>query len=194
MHGNTKITSTENWASSVNRLSERSGSCGCGLRKIVHIWCDVPVQGGVLCEGNTDIKHLCTKFSLHMSVLHQSCNFCIYLYLGFVVLLREHYLRAVFFLSSSFARWNKQVFLKIPCNFSYFAMWNSAMCLMLLLFQLSSSTISTAETVYEVYVGRFFICKSIGILTIPKCCNSPTVQATSQDIQNSKSQQCYSLH
>lgn len=88
---------TANWALTVNRLSERTGSCDCSLQKIAHIWCYVPVQGGVLCDGNTDRKHLCAKFSLPMSVPYLSCNFCVYSYLGFVALLRERYLRAVFF-------------------------------------------------------------------------------------------------
>ena len=64
--------------------------------------------------------------------------------------------------SSEFARRKKQVSLRIPCTFSCFAMWNSAMCLILLLLHNSSSTISIAETVYETYVCRFFTCKSIG--------------------------------
>lgn len=85
--------------------------------------------------------------------------------------------------------------LRIPCTFSCLALWNSAMCLILLLFHMSSSTISTAEAIYEMYVCRFFICKSIGYFDYPSVLqHSPTVQVTSQDIQNSKLQQCYSLH
>ena len=64
------------------------------------------------------------------------------------------------------------------------------MCVILLVFHESSASISTAETVYEIYFGIFFICKIVGYFDCPSMLQH---SHTAQAIQNSILQQRYSL-
>jgi hypothetical protein len=58
------------------------------IHKIMYVWYNL-VTGVVLFGGGMDRNHHGAKFSIPMSVLHQSSWKC-YVYLGFTPLLPEH--------------------------------------------------------------------------------------------------------
>lgn len=92
-----------------------------------------------------------------MSVLYQLLwKFCGYLYLGFAALLPKHHLpHAIIQILYSLRRRNQ-----FPSNF---CVCSYIFCNvdMLPAFYHSSSSTSTIETVYKIYVGIFVICRNV---------------------------------
>jgi hypothetical protein len=118
---------------------------------------DLPMKDAVLFRGDMNRNHHGAKFSISVSVLHwSSWGFCIYLYFGFTVLLPEyHPLHAIVVhilhsLGRNQSLSNSCVHSQLFCDDD-----NVASIIP------QQQHTSIAETLYEVYVGVFFICKHV---------------------------------
>jgi hypothetical protein len=98
--------------------------------------------------------HHGAKSPILASVLYQSSwKFYTYLHLGFTALLPHHHHHAI----------TVQILHSLVGRniLKCFMMWSSAVWILLLVFHHSSPTISIAKTVYQMYVGIFFIYKCL---------------------------------
>lgn len=103
----------------------------------------------------------------------------IYTYMTFTSLLLEHHHLHRCSSRSVFFRGKELVSLRAVTVFKYREMWNSEEWISLLLFHKSRTT-WVAETVHEIYVGIFFICKQVRHSDHPTALQSNTATTTSQ--------------
>jgi hypothetical protein len=155
------VPSSINWARPWTACHAKCVSVVAAIHKMVHGCHDHSVRSVVLFRGDAGDNHHCAKFSIPVSLLHQSSwKFCVYLYLGLAAQLPN----IIFSTPSLFTvctREGTSVPQSTECVLKCFAMWNSAKWIPLPVFRHSNPTILIAETVHDMPVGVFFICTCV---------------------------------
>lgn len=123
-----------------------------------------PASGVVLFGGDRDRNHHGAKLIISVSVLHQSSwKFCTYLLLSFASEYHLRYSVLVHVLHSLVGRCQSPS--EFCVRYQIFCNVQSCQVSIVAGFHHSGLTFISAETVYEIYVGVFFVCRVLRILT-----------------------------